>query len=84
MNVPDETLSSRPRIQVSVSADLLALVRRIGAVTGESDPQVVLRGLLQSLPAMLGDVDGLRARLPEPVKPASVPVLGQPGKHGKR
>lgn len=63
MNIPDESLSSRPRVQVSVSPDLLVLVRRIGAVTGESDPQVVLRGLLQSLPAMLADVDGLLVRL---------------------
>jgi hypothetical protein len=84
MNTPDETLSARPRIQVSVSADLLVLVRRIGSVTGESDPQVVLRGLLQSLPAMLGDVEGLRARLPEAVKPVSVQASVQPGKHGKR
>lgn len=80
MNTPDETLSARPRIQVSVSADLLVLVRRIGAVTGESDPQVVLRGLLQSLPAMLGDADGLRARLAEG---AAKPVQ-QPAKPGKR
>lgn len=84
MTATEDPSASRPRVQVPVSADLLLLVRRIGAVTGESDPQVVLRGLLQSLPAMLGDVDGLRARLPEPVKPASVPAPGQPGKHGKR
>lgn len=75
MTSTDESSSLRPRIQVSVSADLLVLVRRIGAVTGESDPQVVLRGLLDALPAMLRASDDLRSGVQAVEKSKPVPPV---------
>lgn len=58
----DDAPSGRPRVQVSMSSDLLSLVRHVSAVTGESDSQVVLRGLTLALPDMVRGADEFRAR----------------------
>lgn len=59
----EDVTSERSRVQVSMSSDLLALVRHVSAVTGESDSQVVLRGLTLALPDMVRGADEFRSRV---------------------
>lgn len=58
----EDTASTRSRVQVTMSPDLLLLVQHVGGVTGESDSQVVLRALMQSLPDMIRGADEFNVR----------------------
>lgn len=60
---PEDTTTERPRVQVSMSMDMLSLVRHVSSVTGETDSQVVLRAIVLSLPEMVRGADEFRARL---------------------
>jgi hypothetical protein len=58
----EEAAVTRSRVQVTMSPDLLLLVQHVGGITGESDSQVVLRGLMQALPDMIRGADEFNGR----------------------
>jgi hypothetical protein len=58
----EEAAVTRSRVQVTMSPDLLLLVQHVGGITGESDSQVVLRGLMQALPEMIRGADEFNGR----------------------